>query len=170
MTKLRLLLLLAGAMLAGAIGFALGQGSPGSLVTSLQGNELVQIQGVQANGQPAPLINVVAASQLRNATGYQLLASASGTISPTNLVDNLLINAQPANGTVINTPSSPYDAELFAVCNVTSTAWATNTVTLSAASGSSLNAGTVTALTTLAAHTCEELTYDAANTTWYQVR
>jgi hypothetical protein len=139
-------------LLAAGIGFVLGQG--GSLqILSPSGSEQVTVQAILPNGQPAALNNFVTVNQIRNSTGYQVLASASGTVASTNSVDNLLVNAQPAASTIFNTPTSPYDGELFAVCNATSVAWATNTVTLAAASGSSLNAGTTTALTTLAAHT-----------------
>jgi hypothetical protein len=151
--------------------YLFAQGVPGSLLSSLAGNELVTVQAYQANGFPSPYNNVIPTSQLRNATGYQLIASAtSGTIAPTNLVNNLLLAAQPNGTTTINTPLSPYDAELFAVCNVTNSALSGQTVTLAAAAGSSLFSGTVTALGTLAAHGCEELQYDATTTTWYQVR
>jgi hypothetical protein len=42
-------------------------------------------------------------------------------------------------------------------------------VTLSAASGQTINGGSIT-LTTLAAHNCVELQYVLSSTTWYQVR
>jgi len=155
---------LACGLVIGGIGIALGQAGWQQIV-SPTGTEQVHV-----NNPSSANNNFVALNSIRNATGYQLLASASGTIAPTNAVNSLLINAQPATGTTINTPASPYDAELFQVCNATNAAWATNTVTLAAASGSSLNTGTTTALTTLAAHACEELQFDLANTTWYQVR
>jgi hypothetical protein len=108
--------------------------------------------------------------QARNSTGYEVLNSASNSISPTNATHNMMINAQPATGTTINTPTSPFNGELFSVCNSTGSAWANNVVTLAPASGQSLNAGTTTALGTLGAHTCEELQYQLSNSTWYQVR
>lgn len=150
-----LLVLLGGVVAAGAQG--------AQVLPSPTGTEQLPI----VNGT---LANNVAVNTVRNTTGYQLLASASGTIAPTNAVDNLLVAAQPAASTTINTPTNPADGELFAVCNATSSAWATNTVTLAAASGSSLAANVTTVLTTLAARTCEELQYVSSNTTWYQVR
>lgn len=163
------LIALLGLAVIGVAGYAWAQGFPG-YISTIQGNELVTVQEVQPNGQQSPLVNIVTTSQLRNSTGYQLLASASGTNNFTNIVNDVLVNAQPAASTTFNTPASPYDGELFAVCNVTNAAWATNTVTLAATSGSTLNTGTTTALTTLAAHTCEELQFDVATTTWYQIR
>jgi hypothetical protein len=145
-------------------GVALAQTAGTQLLKSLAGTEMIALD------YPGSVAVETTVAAIRNTTGYQLLSSASGTIAPTNLVDNLLVNAQPAASTTINTPLLPYDAELFAVCNVTNAAWATNTVTLAAASGSSLATGVTTNLTTLAARTCEELQYVASNTTWYQVR
>ena len=113
-------------------------------------------------------------TQLRNTTGYQLLAAATGTIAPSAAVDNLLINTQPTGTTTINTPLNSStlplsDAQLFAVCNVTGSAWSTNTVTLAAAAGQTISGGSVT-ITTLAAHTCVEFQYVLSTTTWYQIR
>jgi hypothetical protein len=162
--RFRVAALVAVAVLAASVGFALSQ--TGSLqIVSPTGSEQIAV-----NVPASAYNNFVLLNQIRNASGYQLLASASGTIAPTNAVNSLLVNAQPASGTIFDTPSSPFDGETFQVCNVTGTAWATNTVTLAAASGSSLNTGTVTALTTLAAHTCEELQFDIADTTWFQIR
>lgn len=151
-------------LLLAAAGVAFAQSSGAQLIKNLTGNEQIAVD------YPGAVSAEVTTGAIRNTTGYQLLASASGTIAPTNLVDNLLVNAQPAASTTINTPLAPFDAQLFAVCNVTNAAWATNTVTLAAASGSSLATGVVTNLTTLAARTCEELQYSAAGTTWFQIR
>jgi hypothetical protein len=107
---------------------------------------------------------------LRNTTGYQLLAAASGTIQPTVSVNTLAVNAQPAASTAFQTPPSPVpDGSLFQVCNVTASAWATNASTLAAATGQTINGGTITT-TTLAAHTCVELLYQLSSTTWFQIR
>lgn len=162
--NLRLSILVAGGMLLGAIGAVLAQAG-WQPIASPTGTELIQ-----AFVNSSAYQNYVTLNQIRNATGYQYLASASGTIAPTNAVASLLVNAQPAAATTIDTPTSPYDAEMFRVCNVSNAAWATNTVTLAAASGSSLATGVTTALTTLAARTCVELQYVSTNTTWYQVR
>lgn len=151
-------------LLMGAAGIAFAQSSGTQIIKNLSGNEQIAVD------YPGAVSAEVTTGAIRNTTGYQLLASASGTIAPTNLVDNLLVNAQPAASTTINTPLAPFDAQLFAVCNVTNAAWATNTTTLAAASGSTLATGVVTSLTTLAARTCEELQYSASNATWYQIR
>lgn len=151
-----------------AAGFAWAQGI--IPLTAPVGSELLTVYPLGPGGGPGGGQAQVSLSQLRNATGYQLLASASGSNTPLNTVNQVLVNAQPAASTTFNTPASPYDGELFSVCNVTSSAWATNTVTLAATSGSTLNTGTTTALTTLAAHTCEELQFDVSDTTWFQIR
>lgn len=161
--------LLAGALVALAfIGGAIAQGL---FTGGITGQETWSVSAGGPGG-PSTFINV---NQIRNTTGYQLLAAASGTVAPTAAVNSLLVNAQPANNTTINTPISGTagiltDGQLFQVCNVTNAAWSTNTVTLAAATGSSLATGVTTTLTTLAARTCIELQYVASNTTWYQVR
>jgi len=160
----RLVGLAAIGLVLGTIGFALAQSGSYQIV-SPTGQEQVQI-----NSASSAYNNTVELNTIRNSTGYSLLASASGTLTPTTDVNTLAVSAQPSTGTTIDTPAGPYDGELFQVCNVTSSAWATNTVTLAAATGSSLNTGTTTALTTLAAHSCEELLYDATTTKWYQLR
>jgi hypothetical protein len=168
MTNLRKALL-AGAVIAALSGAVLAQTKLG--YNTWNGVETWDI-GIGSPGGSSAYITL---SQVRNTTGKQLLGSASGTIAPTTNVDNLLVNAQPAASTTINTPigtgANPplTDAELFAVCNVTGSAWATNTTTLTAAAGQSINGGSIT-LTTLASHTCVELQYDLPSTTWYQVR
>jgi hypothetical protein len=167
MTKLR-------AFLLGAVIAVLGTFTvfaAGIIPTTWTGAESWVVSTGGIGGQSA----YITLSQARNTTGYQLLSSASGTIQPNASVDNLLINAQPSASTTINTPlgTSQFpltDGELFAVCNVTATAWATNAVSLAAATGQNLAAGVNATLTTLGARTCEELTYNLPNTTWYQVR
>jgi hypothetical protein len=110
-------------------------------------------------------------AELRNATGYQLISAAtSGTITPTNNVNSLLVAVQPNGSTTINTPPAPFDGQLFQVCNVSNAAFAVQTITLAASTGSSLATGVTTALTTLAARTCEELQYTTTSTTWWQIR
>jgi hypothetical protein len=134
---------------------------------TLTGNEVI----VAAVGGPGGPSLFVPTSQLRNATGIQLLSAAtSGTFSPTNGVNSFLIAVQPNGTTTINTPSAPWDGQLFQVCNVSNAALTGQTITLAAATGSTLATGVVTALTTLAARTCEELNYANVNTTWYQIR
>lgn len=152
----------------GGFGYAWAQGI--LPLASPTGSELVTVLPIQPNGSPAATQATVTLNQIRNSSGYQLLAAASGTISPTNAINTLAINAQPAASTTINTPAAPFDGEFFQVCNVSNAAWVTNTVTLAPAAGSSFNTGVVTALTTLGARTCEELLFDLATTTWYQIR
>lgn len=168
MRKLRALLVGAALSALAIIGIAVAQ--TGVFTAAITGNETWSV----GNGAGGPSY-FMSLNQARNTTGYQLLAAASGTVAPTAAVNSLLVNAQPANSTTINTPiSSPTallsDGQLFQVCNVSNAAWVTNTVTLAASTGQSFATGVTTNLTTLAARTCIELQYVLSTTTWYQVR
>lgn len=158
-------------LLAGAAALALAGAAYGQ-VTGLFSNILTGNETILASlGGPQGTSFFVPVAELRNATGYQLISAAtSGTITPTNNVNSLLIAAQPNGSTTINTPPAPYDGQLFQVCNVSNAAFAVQTITLAASTGSSLATGVVTALTTLAARTCEELQYTTTSTTWWQIR
>lgn len=165
----RPLKVLGGMILGGLLalgGYALAQISTVTSIT-LTGNEVI----VAAAQGPGGTSFFIPTSELRNATGIQLLGAAtSGTFSPTNGVNSFLIAVQPNGATTINTPTAPWDGQLFQVCNVSNAALVGQTVTLAATTGSTLATGVVTALTTLAARTCEELIYANSNTTWYQIR
>lgn len=89
--NLRLSFALGIGLVLGAIGIALGQGS--FQIVSPTGSEQVQV-----NNPSSAVNNFVALNAIRNATGYQLLASASGTISPTNAVNSLLVSCYLGNG------------------------------------------------------------------------
>lgn len=133
--------------------------------TSPSGNECWNVG--QGPGGPG---NFLCINTVRNTTGYQLIASASGTVQPTASVNTLAVNAQPAASTAFTTPANPLaDGQLFQVCNVTGSAWATNASTLAAASGQTINGGTITT-TTLGSHACVELIFVLSTTTWYQIR
>jgi hypothetical protein len=155
-----------------ALGLLAGSYLAIAQVTTLFSNILTGNETLTASiGGPQGTSFFVPVAQLRNATGYQLISAAtSGTITPTNAVNSLLIAAQPSGSTTINTPPAPYDGQLFQVCNVSNAAFAVQTVTLAASTGSSLATGVTTALTTLAARTCEELQYTTTSTTWWQIR
>jgi hypothetical protein len=156
-------------LLAGAAALALIGAAVAQQLTSLTltGAETI----VASIGGPQGQSFFVTTAQLRNATGNQLLSAAtSGTFSPTNGVNTFIIAVQPNGTTTINTPTAPWDGQLFQVCNGSNAALTGQTVTLAATAGSSLATGVVTALGTLAARTCEEIIYTSSNTTWYQIR
>ncbi len=162
MTKLRALL--AGAVIA-ALGLVVAIAQP-VVPTGLAGLESWSC-GIGGPGGPSVFCTT---NLMRNTTGYQLLAAASGTVQPTTSVNTLLVNAQPAASTAFTTPASPVpDGEVFQVCNVTAAAWATNASTLAAATGQTINGGTITT-TTLASLTCIELVYQLSSTTWFRIR
>jgi len=164
--KLKAKLLLGAALALGLAGAALSQS--GIISTTLTGNEVV-VCAIGGPGGPSIFCPV---AELRNTTGYQNLSTASNSnVSPTNLVNSLLVSIQQgASPTNIFTPFPPYDAELFQVCNVTNGNFATTPMTLNASAGSSMATGAVTTLTTLNARVCDEYQYVAPVTTWYQIR
>jgi len=152
-----------------AVGYALAQGIVP--LSSPTGTERITVQPIQPNGQPGVIPAEIALNQIRNATGYQLLSTAtSGTFNVTNAVNSFLIAVQPNGTTTINTPASPFDGELFQVCNVSNATLTGQTVTLAATAGSTLATGVVTALGGLTPRNCEELQFTLSNTTWYQLR
>ncbi len=157
------------ALVLGAVLTALG--ATGALAqtigqTTLSGNECWNA----GQGPGGTTTGFVCANVVRNSTGYQLLAAATGTITTTSAVNTLAVNAQPTGTTTFTTPPNPLaDGQLFQVCNVTASAWATNVSTVAAASGQTINGGAITT-TTLAAHSCVELIFVLSTTTWYQIR
>lgn len=122
----------------------------------------------QGPGGPSAFLCI---NMVRHTWGANHLAATSGTISPTTATGIVNITAQPNGSLTINTPASPVpDGFNFQICNTSNAAFTGQTITLAASTGQSLATGVVTALTTQAARTCEELIYQLANTTWYQIR
>ena len=122
----------------------------------------------QGPGGPSSFLCI---NLVRHTIGQQVFGVTSGTINATSGTAVINLNGQPSSALTINTPPSPVsDGFNFQVCNTTNAAFVTQVITLAASTGQSLAAGTTTALTTLAAHTCEELLYQLSNTTWYQIR
>jgi len=149
--------------------------APPAFAQSIVPNSLTGNECWTAGQGPSGPSSFVCATGMRNATGYQLITpTPSGTYTPSPAVSNILLNGQPAASTVVTTPVSTstallYDGALFSVCNTTSGAFAANTTTIVAATGQTINGGTIT-ITTLAAFTCVELQYVLASTTWYRIQ
>ena len=171
-------LLISGGAAAAAAGYAWAQGFPGISITSPSGAELIEVQGVQPNGQPSPIKNVVNINQIRNATGYLLVissATASGTVTVSSATNELLVNVQPNTSTwVLPSTSSVFDAEQFQFCNVSGAAFATNTINLVAGAGTNINTGSTSATsvsaTSLTSQTCIELAFANSTKQWYRIR
>jgi len=103
-------------------------------------------------------------------------ANPTGTTVSTVGVANggdLLFNVTNGTAITITMPatSAVLDGEIIGICNVTTSAWATNAVTVAANTGQSITtaAGNSTTLTTLAAITCNKWLWNLSTTTWFAV-
>jgi len=140
---------------------AVSQGSPGQQVTSLTGTEQIPL------GYPCTVSCFVNSNVLAGTSTYLLVATGTTvTSAPTSLTETLI-----ATGAIttwnITTPTAPFDGERFVIANATGSAFTTN-VSLTAASGSSLN--TTYTSQTIAAGASVEFRYATSTTKWYRVR
>jgi hypothetical protein len=149
-----------------AAGLALGQGI--AALTSPTGTELITVQPVQPNGQPAATQATITLNNAR-ATASYVTTTVTGNVTIPPLVSRYIITAQPSAAT-ISLPASPVpDGDMVEIVNGTASAFATNTVTLAPNTGQTLVGGSIT-LTTLGAGASVELQYSLANNTWYRLR
>lgn len=97
---------------------------------------------------------------------------ASGS-NAANVADggSVIITAQPSVAT-ITMPANPLvDGAVVRICNGTTSAFATNAVTVAANTGQTMvPTGASITLTTLAASTCVAYQFVQANTSWYKVQ
>lgn len=149
-------------LLAGAVGGALGQAGWYQII-SPTGAELVQAL-VNASAYQ----NYVTINQIRNTTGYLLTSVATGSLTATTNANRYIFTAALSGGVTLTTPATTAlaDGEMIEVVNGTGSAF-TQTITLTAASGQTVNSG---AVATLAAGSSAEWQYAASTTTWYRLR
>jgi hypothetical protein len=119
-----------------------------------------------ATGGPGGPSVFCTANLMRNTTGYQLTSTATGAITLPNTVVRTIFTSALSGGVTATTPAAPFDGEMLEVANGTGLAF-TQTITLTAASGQTVNSG---AVATLAAGGSAEWQYSASNTTWYRLR
>jgi hypothetical protein len=105
-------------------------------------------------------------SQVRNAQGVTTTALATGTINLTTVTATLITTAQVTGALTLNTPTTPWDGEIFELANGSGSS-NTATVTLTASSGQTVNGG---AVATQANQASAEWRYNQATTTWYRLR
>ena len=167
--------LLLGGAAAAASGYAEAQQGLMPL-SDPAGTEIITVYPLAPGGGAGGAQAGVTLNQIRNASGYTLFSSntsAASTITLSTASSRLLIPVQPATLTV-TLPGQPaaFDGELIAICNVTGTAYATNTTNIVAGSSSTISNGSSTAasvtFTTLASHTCLTFSFDATNSLWYE--
>lgn len=153
----RVYVLAAGAVLVAALAVA----QP-LMPTSFTGNETLNV----AIGGPGGTGTIINIAQLRNATAATLTATATGTFAATNLMNRIYFTAALSGAVSVTTPTNPYDGEMLEIVNGFGTAF-TQTITLTASSGQTVNGG---AVPTLAATASAEWQYVASTTTWYRLR
>lgn len=130
--------------------------------TSWTGNEVLLVQ----LGGPGGTGSFITLAQMRNATAAVLTATATGAFQATNLMNRIYFTAALTGPVTVNTPTNPYDGEMIELVNGFGTAF-TQTITLTASTGQTVNAG---AVATLAASASAEWQYVASTTTWYRIR
>jgi hypothetical protein len=154
------------ALVAGAVLALAGVGYLGAqqlTSTTLTGNEAWSI----AIGGPGGGSLFTTIAQVRNATGYSLQASATATpIQATTLATRYIWTIAVSAAVVLNAPAQPFDGEMLEVVNAGAGAF-TGTVTLTAAAGQTVIAGSSGAL---AQNASTEWQYAASTTTWYKLR
>jgi hypothetical protein len=134
-------------------------------VQSLTGNEV--FQGSSGAGGSSFW---VPGGLLRNTRSIALNGSTVGSVQLTQNQSMYMINAQPASALTLTLPTAPVpDGYIQEFANGTTSAFATQVITIQPASGQTLNGGNVTA-TTLAAKASLEFRYVLSNNTWYQIR
>ncbi len=160
MTKFRAIL---AGMVIGVLAFTVGVWAQTALTSiSLTGNE-VMVAAIGGPGGPSLFIPV---AELRNATGYQTTALASGTITITTNTARLVTTAQVTGALTVNAPATPWDGEMFELANASGSN-NTATVTFTAAAGQTVTGG---GIATQTASTSNEWMYVLSTTTWIKIR
>ena len=157
--RLHIVSLVALGVLAGSIGFALGQ-------TTFQIVSPTGTEQVQANNPASAYQNFVLYNQIRNSTGYQLTASTTGTVVTTLATDNLIFTAAATTVTV-DLPPSPEDGQLFSLNNGTGAAFA-GTITVATTDGSTIANGSTAV--NLGSAGSQEWQFTAASKIWFRLR
>jgi hypothetical protein len=147
-----------------AAGFAWAQGI--ITLTSPAGTEFITVYPLAPGGGPGGGQAQVTINQIRNSTGY-LLVATGGTVNTTipNTVDDLIVTGAITTWNV-TFPTAPFDAQLIAESCPGGTA---TTVVNSA----TLPAGVAivgTAVTTCTPAAGGEWQYSASANTWYRIR
>ena len=148
-------------------GIALAQ-VPSLLLSSPTGLEQIEVL-IPSTGTlvTSPQKVQVTINQIRNATGYSLIATTTGTIVTTSATDNLLLTGAVTTATV-DVPPSPPDGSLFAINNASGSTFS-GTITVASTDSSTFVPSSPT-ITNLAASSGQEWQYTAAAKVWYRVR
>ena len=156
----------ASCLAVGAFGYAWAQGILS--LASPTGLELITVLPLQPNGQPAATQATVSINQIRNSTGY-LLVATGGTVNTTvpNTADEVLATGAITTWNV-TLPTAPYDGELVAL-GAPGGAVTTLAVTATLPAGVTIVGTAVTTLATGGAAGVE-YSYSQSANVWYRVR
>lgn len=155
--------------LAGFAAFGIVIGAISAVFASPGWQQIVSPTGNEQVGVDSPnsaVANFVLLSTMRNTTGYQLSATATGTIAMASTTDNLILSGAVTTATV-DLPPSPPDGTLASITNGHGGAF-TGTITVATTDSSTIVGGS--SLTNLASATGAEYQYTAASAIWYRLR
>lgn len=130
------------------------------ILSTLAGTEYVTVD----NGGPRS--TTVPVNVIRNARGYAISASTSGTVVMTAAGANELLSGNVGTLTV-DLPASIGDGFMAGVCNAYGTAY-TGTITVATTDSSTIVGSS--SLVNLGAGTCAQYQYVAGTTTWFKIR
>lgn len=158
----RYLLAGAAALACLAAGYAIGQQLS---FRSLTGNEIITAElGIGGGSFFLPV------SEARNAQGVLNNAVTTGTLTMTTGTASLIFTAASGGAQTINMPPTPWDGEIFEICNGTAAAFTTGSVVAATDGASFAGGATPTAIGALAAGTSIEWRFVQATNTWYRMR
>jgi len=128
---------------------------------SLTGNEswVASVGGPQGNSF------FLTVSELRNTAGYLNTVQATGTVQANTNAVRYFFAAALTGPIVLTTPALPFDGEMLEIINATGSNF-TQTITLTANTGQTVNSGAVTLNTA----SSSEWQYILPSLTWFRLR
>lgn len=105
-------------------------------------------------------------SELRNTTGYRNTTVATGNFQAVTGAARYIFTAALTGAVTVTTPAQPFDGEMLELANGTASQF-TQTITLTAAAGQTVNSGTVLTMT---AASSAEWQYATPSLTWFRLR
>jgi len=146
--------------------FAALLGAGGLLAQSLSPLSLTGDESwVASVGGPQGNSIFLTVSELRNTTGYRNIVQTTGTVQAVTGAARYFFGAALTGSIVLTTPALPFDGEMLEVINATGSNF-TQTITLTAAAGQTVNLGAVTLNTASSV----EWQYILPSLTWFRVR
>ena len=147
--------------------FAAFLGAGGLLAQSLSPLGLTGTESwVASVGGPQGNSIFVTVSEVRNTAGYITTPIPSGTVIANTNAARYIFTAALTGAITITTPAQPFDGEMLEVVNGSGSNF-TQTITLTANTGQTVNSGAVTTLTAISS---VEWQYVLPSLTWFRLR